>query len=370
MRKVYLALVILALIHQISAQTQTAAPNPAARSQLIGQVTSVDAAARRIVLQDDHGATVTVSAAEATPVLRIPPGETDIKKAARIAFTDIGSGDRILAVGAKSDDGKELQARTLVIMSKADIAQKQQREQQDWQTRGTAGTVLAIDAGGKTLTVKAGQKTLTVQTADQTEYRRYAPDSVKFSDSVASSFAEINSGDQVRVLGNKSGDGLSVKAEQMISGSFRQIAATINSIHAETGEIKVTDLAGKKPVTISVNTSSVLKKLSPALAARLSQRFQGSAAAGAAASPASPVPPSGGGRSPDLGQLLDRLPAVALADLKPGDAIMVSGSSGSDAGHLTAITLLAGVEPLLTASPNATRDIMAGWNFGGESGPE
>jgi hypothetical protein len=362
MRKVYLALVILAFLHQISAQTQPAAPNAAARSQIIGQVTLLDAPARHIVLQDDHGTMITVSVAESTAVLRIPPGETDIKKAARIAFTDIGSGDRILAVGAKSDDGKELQARTVVIMSKADIAQKQQREQQDWQTRGTAGTVSAIDAAGKTLTVKVGQKTATVQTADQTEYRRYAPDSVKFSDSVASSFSEIKSGDQVRVLGNKSEDGSTVKAEEMISGSFRQIAATISSIHAETGEIKVNDLASKKPVTVSVNSSSVLKKLSPVLAARLSQRFQPNAAA---ASPA----PAPRGRD-DLGQLLDRLPAVALADLKPGDAIMVSGSAGSDAGHLTAISLLAGVEPLLTASPNATRDIMAGWNFGGENAPE
>jgi transcription antitermination factor NusG len=363
MKKVYLVLVTLALCHQISAQTQPAAPN-AARSQVIGQVTSLDAAARRIVLQDDHGATLAVSVAENTAVLRVPPGETDIKKAAKIAFTDIGAGDRILAVGAKSEDGKELQARTLVIMSKADIAQKQQREQRDWQTRGIAGTVSAMDAAGKTLTVKAGQKTLTIQTAEQTEYRRYAPDSVKFSDTVASSFAEIKPGDQIRVLGDKQPDGVTIKAERMVSGSFRQIAATISSIHPESGEIKVNDLAGKKPVTISVNSSTTLKKLSPAIAARLSQRFQVSPASDA------PAAPAGRGGREDLGQLLDRLPAVSLADLKPGDAIMVSGSGGGDLGHLTAISLLAGVEPLLTASPNATRDIMAGWNFGGDNAQE
>jgi hypothetical protein len=373
MRNVYLAQVVVsACFLQIAAQAQPAAPNAAARSQVIGQVTLVDVPARRVMLQDDHGAMIAVSVAESVPVLRVPPGETDIKKGTRIAFTDIGSGDRILAVGAKSDDGKELQARTLVIMSKADIAQKQQREQQDWQTRGTAGTVSAIDAAGKTLTIKAGQKTLTVQTADQTEYRRYAQDSVKFSDSVPSSFSEIKSGDQVRVLGDKSADGSTVKAERLIYGSFRQIAATISSIHAETGEIKVTDLASKKPVEITVNSSSVLKKLSPVLAARLTQRFQVRAASDSppAGSPPAGAPPAGNRGRDDLGQVLDRLPSVSLADLKPGDAIMVSGSSGGDSGRLTVISLLAGVEPLLTASPNATRDIMAGWNFGGESAPE
>jgi len=373
MRKVYPALaLVLAFCYAISAPAQPAAPNAAARSQVIGQVTSVDAPARRIVLQDDHGSTVTVSVAESIPVLRVPPGETDLKKAARISFGEIGSGDRVLAVGTKSDDGKELQARTLVIMSKSDLAQKQQREQQDWQTRGIAGTVSTIDAAGKTLTVKAGQKTITVQTGDQTDYRRYAPDSVKFSDSLPSSFSEIKPGDQLRVLGDKREDGLAVKAERVVSGSFRQIAATIGSIRAESGEIRVTDLASKKPVTIIVNSSSVLKKLSPVLAARLSQRFQVRAATGSPApGPPGAGPPAAGARGrDDLGQLLDRLPTVSLTDLKAGDAIMVSGSAGSDAGRLTAISLLAGVEPLLTASPEAARDIMAGWNFGGDNAPE
>ena len=374
MRKVCLALGVLAFVRLVSAQAQPAASNAGARSQVIGQVTSLDAASRHIVLKDDRGGALSVSVAENTPVLRIPPGETDLKKATKIAFGEIASGDRVLAVGAKSDDGKEMQARTLVIMSKADIAQMQQREQQDWQTRGTAGTVTAIDAAAKTLTVKAGQKTLTIQTEDKTEFRRYAPDSVKFSDSLASTLAEIRSGDQVRVLGNKSEDGSSVKAERIISGSFRQIAATISALNAEAGEIRVTDLANKKPVTITVNSSSVLKKLPTFLAARLSQRYQPGEANNAPGAPPAGGPGAGagpGGRGgQDLGQVLDRLPAVALSDLKPGDAIMVSGSAGSDAGRLTAISLLAGVEPLLTASPNAARDIMAGWNFGGESAPE
>jgi hypothetical protein len=66
--------------------------------------------------------------------------------------------------------------------------------------------------------------------------------------------------------------------------------------------------------------------------------------------------------------MLDALPPLLLADLKAGDAIMVSTTQGTDPGRVTAITLLAGVEPLLTASPNATRDIMSGWNLGGGGG--
>ena len=57
-----------------------------------------------------------------------------------------------------------------------------------------------------------------------------------------------------------------------------------------------------------------------------------------------------------------------FSELKPGDAIMVSTTQGTEAGRVTAIMLLAGVEPLLTASPTATRDIMSGWNLGGGGG--
>jgi hypothetical protein len=67
---------------------------------------------------------------------------------------------------------------------------------------------------------------------------------------------------------------------------------------------------------------------------------------------------------------LERLPSIPLADLKAGDAVMVSTTMGSDPSHVTAVMLLAGVEPLLTAAPNSARDIMSGWNLGGGGGGE
>ena len=45
--------------------------------------------------------------------------------------------------------------------------------------------------------------------------------------------------------------------------------------------------------------------------------------------------------------------------------MLFRSTQGSDPNRVTAIMLLAGVEPLLTASPTAARDIMGGWNLGG-----
>ena len=59
---------------------------------------------------------------------------------------DIDVGDRVLARGELSDDKAPLAASTLVIMTKADIAKKQQADQAEWQKRGVSGLVTAVDA--------------------------------------------------------------------------------------------------------------------------------------------------------------------------------------------------------------------------------
>jgi hypothetical protein len=144
---------------------------------------------------------------------------------------------------------------------------------------------------------------------------------------------------------------------------------------------------------LKITPDTVIRKLPEQMAAFMARRYTAAASAGAGAGAAAGQWASGGngppqqgaaagagrgyggpggngGRGGDLKQMLDRLPAVQLTDLKHGDAIMVSTTEGTDGTHLTGIMMLAGVEPLLTASPNSTRDIMGGWNLGGGEGAE
>jgi hypothetical protein len=343
------ALAILsALFSGASGQAQSTA------SQVIGEVTAVAAQSRQISLKTDKGEAVTVTVSAGAAIRRVPPGAQDLTKATSIALADLGVGDRIIAIGQKSDDQKNVEARSVIAMSRSDLSQKRQREQEEWQSRGMSGTVSAIDPSAGTFTIKTGPKNVTVQPSGKAEYRRYAPDSVKFSDARPSSLAEIRIGDQARVLGDKSGDGTSIVAERIVSGSFQQIAATISSLNAAAGEIVIKDIATKKTLTVRVNSDSTMRKLPPAMATALARRYQPGGGKGAA------------GGAEDIGQMLDHLPAAPLSELKPGDAIMLSSTTGSDPARVTAVMLLAGVEPLLTASPTATRDIMSGWNLGGE----
>ena len=93
------------------------AQTPAPLKSVIGEITSIDAANKQIKLKADDGAAYTVTLSDNTSFLRIPPGETDLKKAAKIAFTDVMVGDRALARGPLDDQSKTVPARTALTMS-------------------------------------------------------------------------------------------------------------------------------------------------------------------------------------------------------------------------------------------------------------
>jgi len=353
-----------------------------ASNHLPGTVKSVNAAANQVSVSTTQGE-LTFTTSDRTQILRAQPGVADPKQWPKITLGDIGPGDEVVAYFRGAADQKPLVATSLVIRTKADLNQMAQSQLDDWKRRGVSGTASAVDPAAKTITLKVGQRTVTVQAADKTLFREYSPDSAKPADAKPSTLADVKVGDQVNVLGNKNADGTMIEAEQVYSGTFRQLAALINSVDPATGELRVTDLATKKPLVIRVAPDTTMKKLPEEMAAMLARRYQGGGRGGAAPEgapslegrgrgPGGPGGPGRGGpgRGGDIGQMLDRLPSIQLPDLKAKDAIMVSTTLGSDPSKVTAVMLLAGVEPILTAAPTATRDIMSGWNLGGGAGTE
>ncbi len=380
------------------------AQNPAAKlDRVIGEVTTIDAGAKQISVKLDAGATVTATVDEKTLYLRVPPGEKDLKKAARIALENVAVGDRAFVRGHFAADQKTIAAVAVIIMTKAELAQKQEHDRDEWKRRSVAGPVTALTPDTKEITIttrnREGSKTVVVEAGDHTDFRRYAPESVRFSDAKPGSFADLKAGDQLRVLGEKNEDGTRIKAEVIVSGSFRNIAGVIKAINVETKEITLTDLVAHKPVTIRITEDSAMRRLPPQLATMLARRVQGTAAAaaaqGAGARPANvaegvPGPPRADGPKPGAGgppaepgqgggggmrrgtmdfqDMLERLPPLKVEELKAGDAVMLSGSSGADPARVTAINVLAGVEPLLTAAPQGGQQIFGSWNF--DIGPQ
>ena len=349
-----------------------AASSPAAARQ-IGTVKAV--AGGSLTLTTDAGQEGVVSVADGARVLQLAPGSTDLKTAQTIGVADIAVGDRVLVSG-KAGDGAGFTASRVILMKSSDIAQKHEAEQGDWQKRGTGGIVNSVDAGSGAITVSAGAKKLIVNTSSTTKFRRYAGDSVKFEDAKPGTLAQIQAGDQLRVRGAKSDDGSSIQAEEIVSGSFKNVAGLISSIDAAKKTVTLKDLATKKTVTVLITDNSNLKALPPQAAARFAARAKGGAADAGEESHASsqasgsPAERTGGqGRSAgaDLSQLVSRLPNQTVSDLKTGDAVMIVASQPDSASStVTCVTLLSGVEPILAATPSGGPALtLSPWSLGG-----
>ena len=382
-------------------QTQEATGG-SATTKHIGAIKAI--AGNAITLTLDSGPEIEVTVQAATHIVRIAPGEKNLKNATPVQLQDLQVGDRILVAGKASDDAKSITATSIVVMKRSDVEARKEQDRQDWQKRGLGGLVSAVDPTAETVTISVtgfgGTNTIVVHTFKDTMIRRYAPDSVKFDDAKPSILQEIQPGDQLRARGNRGADGTELAAEEIVTGSFRNVAGTVNSVDASAGTISVQDLLSKKPVQVRVTAESQLHKLPPELAQRIAVRLKGAMAgttggttganakspgntpgngegAQSGASSGGPGPGGGGGMgggmrsggAPDFQLMLGRMPTVALTDLHKSDAVMIVATQGTPSGGATAITLLSGVEPILQAAPNGSQAMMlAPWSLGAPAG--
>lgn len=333
-----------------------------------GDVTSIDSG--KIVLQTNDGS-LDVTLSDKTEYKRVPPENPVLRAAVAAAFADIGVGDKLLVTGILSDDKKTMPARAVYLMTKSDIAQRNQKDSEKWATRGISGRVNAIDPVTKQVKVDvrglSATTTVVLTPKDGAKVLRYAPNSVKFSEAKASTINEIQTGDMLRALGDRSADGASFAAEEIITGAFRTVAGTVKSIDVAKNEVVITDAQTKKDLTVELGSASTIKKFPEEMAQRLAafqggpgggQRPGGAPGAGGppqgGASPAGANGPGGsgrpGGQRGGIDDMLERFPNITVADLKAGDVIAVSSTKTAEIDRITAIKVLAGVEPFLRAA--------------------
>ena len=378
---------------QNEAAQQAGAPK---RTRVVGVIKSISG--NTITVTTDAGADVSITIQPTTRLMRLAPGQTDLKTATAIQLSDVQVGDRMLVGGMPADHGESVTATTAVIMKKSDVAEKQQHDREEWQKNGVGGVVKAVDVASGTITLSTGTlgapNTMAVHVSKETIIRRYAPDSVKFDDAKPGTLEQVKVGDQLRARGTKSADGKELTAAEIVSGTFRSIAASVLSSDAANNTITVTDLANRRPVTLKIAPDSQMHQLPAMFAQRIAMRLKGGTPPGqggtnstggtAARSQDGGARPSGGagaaaagesrpggsssgghpGGAPDFQQMLNRMPAVELSQLQKGDAVMIVATEGTAESPSQVIILLSGVEPILTAaSPSAASTILSPWNL-------
>ncbi len=349
-----------------------------------GDVSSIGGG--RIVLQAKDGAQIEIVLSDKTEYKRLSPENPSLKTATAANLSDIGVGDKVAITGLFAAARKTMPARTVFLMTKSDIAQKQNKEREEWRTRGITGQVAAVNPQIKEITVSsrgfAGERKTVLTAKENADIRRYAADSVDYNEAKTSSLGDIKVGDSIRALGEKSEDGATLKAEKIVTGAFQTVGGTITAIDAAKNEITISNIQTKKPLTIAVGKNSVLKQF-PAEAAQRMAQFQTMQAGGGGVMPgqgaARPAQPSqtggeqnaagqnpnrtrqggdvnrggaGGMRGGNIDDMLERFPTISINDLKVGDMIAVSSTKNQNASSVSiervnAIKLLSGVEPFL-----------------------
>jgi hypothetical protein len=386
---------ILALTAAVAVCISLPAMLQAQASRLVGTVTAINGTT--LTVKTDAGEQQQVAVPDTATLKRLAPGEKDISTAPAIQLADVAVGDRVLV---KLDTGASSPTATLVVaMKQADVAQAHQKDNEAWQ-RGVAGLVKSVDSAAGSITVTSGAgptaKTVTVKTTSSTQLLRYAPDSIRFADAKPAPLGVIQTGDQLRARGNKNTDSTEIAADAVISGTFRNIAGTISSLDPAASTLVLKDLATKKLVTVHIPADAQMRRIPDRIAQALAARLKGAGGAGwqggagmaggqrgsapgapnsappgggmpAAGGPAGgPGARSGGAGAGDPQRMLSMAPAIKVSDLQKGEAVMVVSTNGST--DVNAITVLAGVEPLLQA-PAAT-DLLSNWSVGGGGGGE
>jgi hypothetical protein len=172
------------------------------------------------------------------------------------------------------------------------------------------------------------------------------------------------------------------------------LAGPVLAVDPAAKTLTITDLISKRPVLVKISSDSQIRQIPPQMAQMIAMRFKGGASGGqAGAGNAQGAPASGqanggmsnGGQRPagdgasqsgggarqprgDFQQMLSRLPAAALSDLKKGDVVMAVSTQKDSSGAVTAITMLSGVDAILAASPAASQVmLMTPWNLSAPS---
>lgn len=371
MRKLLLILTLINLTLSVSditsAQVAPASGGSvrATQQHLIGEVTAVDSATGQLTIKTDSGANVTVTVNERTIYRRVPPGQTTLENAELITSADVKIGDRVLVPNGAA--GGTAGVRQVILMAREAVASKREQEREDWRARGLSGRVVSIDPTKKEITVEArargAAETVTVAASSSSvRFRRYAPGSLRPADAIPGSFADIRTGDQVRVLGKR--DGARLTAEEIISGTVARLSGTVEAVDAARGEVTVKENQTGQTITVALLTNTTLRRVPAEYVEQLRQRREqrrGGAAASAEgqagerrerrrdregqSGQSSERQRPGGGRGPQ--GRFENLPAITVADLKKSDAVIITGTTGADASRVTAATLITGDAELL-----------------------
>ncbi len=310
----------------------------------IGDLVSVDTARGVLTIKTTAWAETRAAVTAATQYLLIEPGKKDLNGAVAVTLADVKVGDRVWARGEPGADGA-IAARQIVVMSAVAIADRNQRDSQDWQRRGVMGEVRAVDAATGEVTVESYRgEPIVVAVGTGTTLRRLESGATDLTSAEPIALADIHPGNQIAARGERSADGARLTAETIVAGTFpRPMRGRVDAVDTANNEVRISTREGRS-IALALGADSAVRKLTPAPAGTGGPGAGGPGAGGpspnAAGGPGAPGAPERRGPRGfafalgDRTELDRRTTGIALADVKPGDfvfAIVEPGATDTSA---------------------------------------
>ena len=301
---------------------------------VVGELMAIDRAAGKATVKTGDGKEVNFEIDKKAVFLRIKPNEKNLENAAKISLSDVTKNSKILARG--------LIWIVYFLCFKTSLSFKMKKETsggENSQKDNIAGTITAIDPAKKQIKARIVSQTGVIEiildniSSEETSFYRYANDSLKFNNSVASSFDKIKVGDQFKSTGKMSNDSAVFFPKTMVFGTFRTIGGKITSIDLNKREFTIEDIQTKKIVKIAISDETLLKILSEEKADELLNTYFKNN--------------NQPGERKDFKLFYDELSLIPMDRLAVGDNIIISAAV-NDESAMTAFYLLKDVKPVFS----------------------
>ena len=300
---------------------------------IIGNITAIDQPSGKATVRTDDKKDIKVTIIQKAVFLQIKSNEKTLENAEKISLSQVRAGARVLARGLYSENGA-FNAQMIVVVSDEEITGDGNN-----QNAPIAGTVIAIDPAKKQIKARivsqTGVKEIILDniSAEKTGFYRYANDSLKFNNSVASSFDKIKVGDQFKSTGKMSDDSAVFFPKTIVFGTFRTIGGKITSIDLNKREFTIEDIQTKKIVKIAISDETLLKILSEEKADELINTYFKNN--------------NQTGERKNFKLFYDELSLIPTDRLAVGDNIIISAAV-NDESAMTAFYLLKDVKPVFS----------------------
>lgn len=280
------------------------------RCKVFGLIFSIDPFGETLLLKDAGGYLKSVKLPSGAIISKLPVTSGDT--ITQIRRTDLNTGDLACVHGGEGNAPLQLS-----VVRRTDLHQAQADFLVGWQRNSLYGVLTSIDVSGRAFVVKPlapsnSDMPVRISVPESARLRAALPDARSIQESASFRLEDVKPGEPVYVRGSRSGNGSDMTASLVLRGGYRGILGTLIEVQTLSSLIRIREFGTDKTLTIKMALGAVYRTTE-----NITDPMRVETASGVVLAP------------------------VGLADIQPGDAILIIGKTaeGTSKGDgLAAVT--------------------------------